>query len=58
MTDEKTEDKKTEKGKLPGDHGQFGENNATEEYKPLEDHPTPGEPGDQGAKQTDAGERS
>ena len=24
---------------LPGNHGQFGANNATEEYKPLPDHP-------------------
>jgi len=48
-------DEKTGKGKLPGDHGQFGESNATEEYKPMTDHPAPG---DQGAKQTDAGERS
>ena len=26
----------TEKGKLPGNQGQFGENDATENYKPLE----------------------
>lgn len=26
--------------KLPGNKGQFGENNATEEHKPLEDGPT------------------
>ncbi len=24
---------------LPGNHGQFGANNATEDYKPLEDVP-------------------
>jgi len=24
---------------LPGNHGQFGESNATEDYKPLEDMP-------------------
>ena len=24
---------------LPGNHGQFGTNNATEDYKPLEDMP-------------------
>ena len=24
---------------LPGNHGQFGEGNATEDYKPLEDAP-------------------
>ena len=48
-------DEKTGKGKLPGDHGQFGESNATEEYKTMADHPAPG---DQGAKQADAGERS
>ncbi len=51
-------DEKTQKAKLPGDHGQFGESNATEEYKPMADHPAAGEPGDQGAKQADAGERS
>ncbi len=57
----------TDKGKLPGNQGQFGENNATEAYKPLEKHPAP-----EGAKspdqppgadaevqhQTNAGERS
>ena len=31
----------TGKGKLPGNQGQFGENNATEAYKPLEKHPAP-----------------
>ena len=48
---------------LPGNHGQFGEDNATEDYKLLEDQPSP--PGstqaktsDQGPKQTNAGERS
>ncbi len=48
---------------LPGNHGQFGEDNATEDYKPLEDHASPAEPdasetGSQGPKQTNAGERS
>ena len=28
---------------LPGNHGQFGVDKATEEFKPLEDHP-PGMP--------------
>ncbi len=57
----------TNKGKLPGNHGQFGENGATEDYKPLEQHPAPeqakspdqppgAKPGVQG--QTNAGERS
>lgn len=37
-------------GKLPGNHGQFGRNIATEEYKPLDNHegegraPSPGSP--------------
>ena len=57
----------TDKGKLPGNKGQFGEGDATEAYKPLEKHPAP-----EGAKspdqppgadaevqhQTNAGERS
>lgn len=57
----------TGKGKLPGNQGQFGENDATEAYKPLKKHPAP-----EGAKspdqppgadaevqhQTNAGERS
>ena len=57
----------TGKGKLPGNQGQFGENDATEAYKPLEKQPAP-----EGAKspdqppgadaevqhQTNAGERS
>ncbi len=43
---------------LPGNHGQFGENNATEDFKPLEDHPAPGEQAPAGPKQTNAGERS
>jgi hypothetical protein len=61
-----TQDDKTPerpKPELPGNHGQFGEDNATEDYKLLEDQPSPGEPasddaGSQGPKQTNAGERS
>ena len=34
----------TEKGKLPGNHGQFGETNATEDYKPLREAPAPSPP--------------
>lgn len=57
----------TGKGKLPGNHGQFGEGDATEAYKPLEQHPAPGQakspdqPPDADAEaqhQTNAGERS
>ena len=43
---------------LPGNQGQFGAGDATEEFKPLENHPSPAEPGSQGPKQTNAGERS
>ena len=49
---------KTAEGKqaaLPGNHGQFGAGDASEAFKPLEDHPAPG---DQGPKQANAGERS
>ena len=55
------EDDKTPDGAkpaLPGNHGQFGANDATEDYKPLDNHPAPGEPASEGAKQTNAGERS
>ncbi len=56
----------TSKGKLPGNHGQFGEGDATEAYKPLEKHPAPEQaPPDQPPAedaavqhQTNAGERS
>lgn len=34
----------TDKGKLPGNHGQFGEGDATEAYEPLKDHPVPAPP--------------
>ncbi len=44
----------TEKPKLPGNHGQFGAGDATEAYKPLENHPTP--PDAEPAKPTDAEE--
>jgi hypothetical protein len=58
-----TQDDKTPKPVLPGNHGQFGEDIATEDYKKLEDHPSPAEPapedsGPQGPSQTNAGERS
>lgn len=43
----------TDKGKLPGNHGQFGEGNATEAYKPLENHPTPKPPATEAPMQTD-----
>lgn len=57
----------TGKGKLPGNHGQFGEGDATEAYEPLEKRPAPdqakspdqppgSDPEVQG--QTNAGERS
>ena len=57
----------TDKGKLPGNHGQFGENDATEDYKPLEKPPaaeqakSPDQPPGAQAEvqgQTNAGERS
>ena len=35
-----------------------GANDATEEFKPLENHPDDAEAGSQGPKQTNAGERS
>lgn len=55
--------KDADKDKLPGNHGQFGAGDATEAFKPLEDHPAPEDkpapdPGSQGPKQTNAGERS
>ena len=57
MADDDTT-KDAPKPALPGNHGQFGANDATEDYKPLEDHPAPGQPADEGPKQTNAGERS
>ena len=57
----------TDKGKLPGNQGQFGEGDATEAYKPLEKHPAPEQakspdqaPGADAEvqHQTNAGERS
>ena len=57
-----TDASKDEKPALPGNHGQFGENDATEDYKPLENQPAPAQPGTQsgdgGPQQTNAGERS
>ena len=56
-----------EKPALPGNHGQFGANNATEDFQHLEDHPTPDAPkpagsgsGEQnrGPNQTQGGMRS
>ena len=52
------EEKTREKPVLPGNHGQFGTNVATDEAERLEDHPSPDQPGSQGPKQTGAGERS
>lgn len=46
------------KDKLPGNHGQFGTSDATEDYKKLEDQPDPDAAPSQGPKQTNAGERS
>ena len=43
---------------LPGNNGQFGEGDATEDYKPLENHPAPEPSAPQGPQQTNAGERS
>jgi hypothetical protein len=43
---------------LPGNHGQFGEDAATEAFEKLEDHPAADEPAVEGPKQTNAGERS
>lgn len=54
-----------DKPKLPGNHGQFGTNVATEDYPRLDDKPAaepqPDEgthPGDEGPSQTNAGDRS
>ncbi len=52
------DDKAAGKPELPGNHGQFGSSDATDDAKPLENHPTPDEPATQGPKQTGAGERS
>ena len=47
------------KDPLPGNHGQFGADDATEDYKPLKDQPAAPDPApSQGPKQTGAGERS
>ena len=56
------------KPELPGNHGQFGEGDATENFEPLEDHASPADEAKQdepkqdgaaqGPKQTNAGERS
>ncbi len=57
----------TSKGKLPGNQGQFGESDTTEDYKPLEKRPAPDQakspdqpPGSDAEVQgqTNAGERS
>ena len=49
---------KEHKDKLPGNHGQFGVGDATESYKPLEDHPTPTPPPpDADPAGTDPGDR-
>ena len=48
-------DDTTKKGKLPGNHGQFGAGDASEAYKPLEKAPAPEAEVQQ---QTNAGERS
>ena len=42
---------------LPGNHGQFGEGDATEAYDTLQDHPTPAD-APKGPQQVNAGERS
>ena len=52
------DEKPAEKPALPGNHGQFGTNVATEDSQVLEDHKTPSAPGTQGPNQTGAGERS
>ena len=64
---------KDEKPVLPGNHGQFGVNNATDDDHLLEDQPAPAQPaasqsgasqpgapplGGNGPQQTNAGERS
>ena len=51
------------KPELPGNHGQFGEGDATERFEQLEDHASPADErkpdgATQGPKQTNAGERS
>ena len=68
------DDQNQPKPTLPGNHGQFGENHATEAFKPLQDHPAPApasgpdaapasapastDAAPQAPKQTNAGERS
>jgi hypothetical protein len=37
-------DEKKSPDTLPGNHGQFGANDATEDYKPLPDHDAGGSP--------------
>ena len=53
-----TDAPKDEKPALPGNHGQFGVNNATDDDHLLEDQPAPAQPGNGGPQQTNAGERS
>ena len=61
-----TDAPKDEKPVLPGNHGQFGVNNATDDDHLLEDQPAPAQPdaqpgaqpGGGGPQQTNAGERS
>ncbi len=55
MDDDKPEDKAAG---LPGNKGQFGAGDATEDFKGLENHPAPDEEAANGPKQTNAGERS
>ncbi len=47
-----------DKGKLPGNHGQFGAGEATEDYQPLEKNPAADKPVPEVQRQTNAGERS
>ncbi len=51
------EDEK-DKPKLPGNHGQFGAGDATENYEPLEQNPAADKPVPEVQQQTNAGERS
>ncbi len=51
MRSDPVDDDKPAADKLPGNHGQFGNDNATEEYEPLQ-------PATPGPQPTDPGERA
>lgn len=50
MEDDAMDDKKPAPEKLPGNHGQFGTDNATEDYKRLKEDLPASEPPERGGR--------